>query len=183
MAICTPFDGDTIAEKVGYIAMGVILTCIIGLVYSLITLKKQDDMITAPKEISGYSNIVESLTFGLVMAVSLAIAFLLKIENPYWVPISCLAVMQGSSSQHIWLRGTQRIIGTLFGLGLTWLIVLGNPSALFMVIAIILLQTIVEFLVVRNYGVAVVFITILTIFYRNQEKTLPTTPTPFSSQG
>lgn len=129
-------------------------------------------MITAPKEISGYTNIVESLTFGLVMAVSLAIAFLLKIENPYWVPISCLAVMQGSSSQHIWLRGTQRIIGTLFGLGLTWLIVLGNPSALFMVIAIILLQTIVEFLVVRNYGVAVVFITILTIFLSESGKDL-----------
>lgn len=140
-------------------------------------------MITAPKEISGYINIVESLTFGLVMAVSLAIAFLLKIENPYWVPISCLAVMQGSSSQHIWLRGTQRIIGTLFGLGLTWLIVLGNPSALFMVIAIILLQTIVEFLVVRNYGVAVVLLPFSPYFYRNQEKTLPTTPTPFSSQG
>jgi len=52
----------------------------------------------------------------------------------------------------------------LVGLGITWLIVFGNPSALFIVISIIFLQTIVEFLVVRNYALAVVFITILTIF-------------------
>ncbi len=45
------------------------------------------------------------------MVVSLAVAFILGFENPYWIPISCLAVMQGSSSRHIWLRAVQRIIG------------------------------------------------------------------------
>lgn len=112
------------------------------------------------------------MTFGIVMAVSLGVAFLLKIENPYWIPISCLAVMQGRTTRHIWMRGAQRITGTLFGLGLTWLIVLGNPTPLFMVIAITLLQTIVEFLIVRNYGVAVIFITILTVFLSESGKEL-----------
>jgi uncharacterized membrane protein YccC len=92
------------------------------------------------------------------------VAFSLNIDNPYWIPISCLAVMQGSSSKHTWLRGTQRIIGTLVGLGITWLIASGHPAPFFMVISITLLQIIVEFLVVRNYGIAVIFITILTIF-------------------
>lgn len=98
------------------------------------------------------------------MCISLTVAFALNIENPYWIPISCLAVMQGGSSKHTWMRGTQRIIGTLFGLGLTWLIAYTNPTPLFMVIAITFLQIIVEFLVVRNYAIAVIFITILTIF-------------------
>ena len=41
-----------------------------------------------------------------------------------------------------------------------------------MVMSITLLQIIVEFLVVRNYGVAVVFITILTIFLSESGKQL-----------
>jgi uncharacterized membrane protein YccC len=72
--------------------------------------------------------------------------------------------MQGISTKHIGMRAAQRIIGTLVGLGITWIIASGNPSALFIVIGIILLQVIVEFLIVRNYAVAVVFITVLTIF-------------------
>ncbi len=164
IAICTPFHSDSIPEKVGYVAIGVMLTCGIGFIYSLLTLKKSEENLIRPYLGSGYTHIIESLTFGLVMTVSLAIALISGIENPYWIPISCLAVMQGSSSRHIWLRGTQRITGTLIGLGITWLIAIGNPSPLFMVIGITLLQIIVEFFVVRNYGVAVIFITILTIF-------------------
>lgn len=163
-AICTPFHPESIPEKIGYVAMGVILTCGIGLIYSLLTLKENKESKNIADRGFGYTHIIESLTFGLVMAVSLAIALMLGIKNPYWVPISCLAVMQGSSSRHIWLRGTQRIVGTLVGLGITWLIATGNPTPLFMVIGITVLQMVVELLVVRNYGVAVVFITILTIF-------------------
>jgi hypothetical protein len=171
-AICTPFDPHGIPEKVGFIAMGTILTCAIGLIYSLLTLKKQEVKEPTLKIKSVYTNIVESLIFGVVMAVALAVAFLSEIENPYWIPISCLAVMQGSSSKHIWIRGAQRITGTLVGLGITWLIVSIHPSPLVMVISIVLLQIIVEFLVVRNYALAVVFITVLTIFLSESGKDL-----------
>lgn len=164
MAICTPFEPKLIPEKVGYVAMGAILTCGIGLVYSLLTLNKSQQKDVNPHFKSHYTNIVESLIFGFFMSLSLAIAFAMNIEKPYWVPISCLAVIQGSSSKHTWLRGTQRILGTLIGVIITWLIVSLNPSTLMMVLGIILLQVIVEFLVVRNYGVAVIFITVLTVF-------------------
>lgn len=171
-AICTPFHLESIPEKIGYLAIGTILTCGIGLIYSLLTLKKNKEPENLIHHKSGYTNIVESLIFGLVMAISLAVAFSLTIEKPYWIPISCLAVMQGSSSKHIWLRATQRVSGTLIGLGITWLIASGNPTPLIMVMSITLLQIIVEFLVVRNYGVAVVFITILTIFLSESGKQL-----------
>jgi len=163
-AICTPFDPETIPTKVGYVALGTILTCGLALVYSLLTLKKNGLSLTFETNKDAHTNIVESLVFGLFIAISLAVALYLDIENPYWIPISCLAVMQGSSSKHIWTRGTQRIIGTIIGLGLTWGIAYSNPTPLFMVIGIIVLQIIVEFLIVRNYAIAVVFITILTIF-------------------
>jgi len=164
MAICTPFDLETIPEKIGYVALGTILTCGIGFVYSLLTLKPTDKAEAEWPQKKAYVNIVESLTFGLFMGVSLMVAFLLKFDNPYWIPISCLAVMQGQSTKHTWIRASQRVLGTLIGLGITWLIAFGNPTPLFMVIGITILQVIVEYLVVRNYAFAVVFITILTIF-------------------
>jgi uncharacterized membrane protein YgaE (UPF0421/DUF939 family) len=163
-AICTPFDASSIPTKIGYVAIGAILTCGIGLVYSLLTLKNTSATSTRIHHKGNYTNIVESLIFGLFMCLSLTVAFVLKFENPYWIPISCVAVMQGSSSKHTWTRGIQRMAGTLIGLGLTWLIAYTNPTPLFMVISITLLQTIVEFLVVRNYAIATIFITILTIF-------------------
>lgn len=114
-AICTPFDIESIPTKVGYVAMGAILTCGIGWIYSLLTLEKSGEPQAKTHEKPSHTNITESLIVGFVMMISLAVAFSLKIENPYWIPISCLAVMQGSSSQHVWLRGAQRIIGTLIG--------------------------------------------------------------------
>lgn len=164
MAICTPFDLASIPQKVGYVAMGTIFTCALALIYSLLTLKQTSEIQVKFPRKKEYTNIVESLSFGFFMGASLAVAFLLKLDNPYWIPISALAVMQGSSSKHIGLRASQRIIGTLAGLGITWLISFANPDALFIVISIVFLQIIVEFLVVRNYALAVIFITVLTIF-------------------
>jgi len=164
MAISTPFNWERIPEKIGYVALGTILTCGIGLIYSLLTLKPADNTEAEWPQKKPYINIVESLIFGLFVGLSLMIAFLLDFDNPYWIPISCLAVMQGQTTKHIWLRASQRVLGTLLGLGITWLIAFGNPTPLFMVIGITILQIIVEYLVVRNYAIAVVFITILTIF-------------------
>lgn len=162
-AICTPFNIEQIPQKIGYVALGVIFTCFLGMIYGLLTLKEKKPIVELRRK-SNYTHIIESITFGVVMATSLVVAFILGNENPYWVPISCLAVMQGTSTKHIWLRGSQRILGTFVGLGLTWLFMLAHPSQLTMILSIAILQIIVEFLVVRNYGIAVVFITILTIF-------------------
>lgn len=98
------------------------------------------------------------------MFTALAVGYLVKMENPYWVPISCAAVMQGASRYHIWQRSFHRILGTFIGIGLTWTLlqVVSNPIA--MVLAIILLQFIIEMMITRQYALAVIFITPLTVF-------------------
>ncbi|QNF35569.1 FUSC family protein [Adhaeribacter swui] len=164
MAISLPFNPDKIPERIGYVGMGTMISCVLGLLYSLFTLKKNqtDDITWTPK--NQYVNTLESITFGVFVGLSLAIALLFKLDNPYWVPTSCVAVMQGVTTKHIWLRSSQRIVGTLLGLGVTWLIIFLKPPLLVICCSMVALQIIVEFLVVRNYAVAVVFITILTIF-------------------
>ncbi len=53
------------------------------------------------------------------MSLSLLIGLLLKLDNPYWLPISCAAVIQGVTLQQVWRRTFQRILGTFVGLLLT----------------------------------------------------------------
>jgi len=75
-----------------------------------------------------------------------------------------MAVMQGISSSHVFTRAVQRILGTVFGLALAWCVLQLKLSVWSICICILLLQVVVEFLVVRNYAIAVVFISMLTIF-------------------
>lgn len=165
MAVATPTEVTDIAANVGNVALGVIIACTIGLIYSLITLQgAADRKRTVIFEQNQYTNITESIIFGATIGSSLLVAKILEMENPYWVPISCMAVMQGISSSHVWERALQRIAGTVIGLGLTWFILQLPLSVWQVCLCIIVLQTIVEFFVVRNYGLAAIFITMLTIF-------------------
>jgi len=165
MAIAVPQHPQYIAENVGYVTFGVMTACIIGLLYSLITLKKEEN--AASRTVfytTKYVNITESVIFGTVTGISLLAAKWFQMSNPYWIPISCMAVMQGISSSHVFTRAVQRILGTVLGLALAWGVLQLHLSVWSICICILLLQVIVEFLVVRNYAIAVIFISMLTIF-------------------
>ena len=178
VAICQPFDLAAVPYKIGLIGIGTMISCLIGLIYSLLTLRPLNpgpEAVTLTK--NPYINFIESVTYGFFVGLALLVGHLLKLENPYWVPTSCAAVMQGISTRHVWQRSVQRILGTFIGLVLTWGILLLNPSLLHICLGIITLQIIVEFLVVRNYGIAVIFITVLTIFLAETGTSLTQNPT------
>ena len=167
----------SIINSIGNFSFGVMLACVIGLLYSSLVLRgagKTPDSVDLQK--NEYVNTTESFIFGAVVGVSLLVAMLLKLENPYWVPTSCMAVMQGATTKHIWTRAAQRVLGTFIGLGLPWLFLQSNITTLEICICILLLQIVVEFLVVRNYGLAAVFITTLTILLAEPNASLVESP-------
>ncbi|KIC93021.1 FUSC family protein [Flavihumibacter solisilvae] len=177
IASCNPFDAATIPAKVGIVGMGTMLACVLAFTYSLYIVRR----IPAGTEViqikrKPYHNTVESAIMGVFMGLSLVIAHLLKWQNPYWVPISCLAVLQGVSLHHVWQRSLHRILGTFVGLGITWLILHLPITPLFICISIFVLQFMVEMLIVRHYGLAVVFITPLTIFLAEAGSAMTTDP-------
>jgi len=177
MAICMPFNPEAIPLKIGYVAIGTMISCSLGLFYSMITLRKVKETIeTTVITKNKYKNLTESIIYGCFVGFSLLVANILKLDNPYWVPTSCIAVMQGLNTKHIWARSAQRVLGTLLGLGVTWCILLLSPSVLVISLGIIALQIVVEFLVVRNYAVAAIFITILTIFLAESNNVLTENP-------
>lgn len=165
LAICQDFDLSSIPERVGVITLGTISTCMLAFVYSICTMKNYtlaNEKIVFEK--AKRVDIGESLILALFVGGALLVATLLQLENPYWVPVSCAAVMQGASRRHIWERSINRVVGTFIGAGLAWFLLDMQISGLAICFAIVLLQFIVEVLVVRQYAVAVIFITALTIF-------------------
>src|SRR5690606_33150681 len=177
IAITMPTHYEDISSSIGNFAIGVMIATLIALLYSIVVLKKVSD---APTVVvvrkNRYVNITESVIFSVMVAIALLVGIMLELENPYWVPTSCMAVMQGVSTKHIWTRAMQRVLGTFIGLGLTWLILQFDVTILGICISILLLQTTVEFLIVRNYAIAAMFITTLTILLAEPNISLLETP-------
>lgn len=165
IAFCMPFNLEKIPHNIGLVALGTMGSCFFGLIYSIITLKKSQQPV--PPVIKGsdkYANLTEAIIFGSFAGISLLIAQLFHLENPYWVPVSCLAIMHGVNAKHVLTRTAQRILGTFLGLVLTYLVLLAQPSGFTVALIIILCQILAETLIVRNYLFTVIFITVLTIF-------------------
>jgi hypothetical protein len=161
----TPGVVTDIPLKVGLFAMGGLLACLIAFFYSLYALRLRAPMAPGPLPAPTFDYVVlDAVVAGAFLGLSLALAQALQLDRPYWVPVSCLAVIQGASLRAVWNRQVHRVVGTGFGLLLTWgllLLPLDNWSASLMMMA---LAFAIETLVVRHYGLAAVFITPMAIF-------------------
>lgn len=161
----SPIEVLQVPLYVGLLSMGCLLACLIALFYSIYILRLQAAQPATPLPPATFDFVVfDSIVIGLFVGISLALAQALQLERPYWVPVSCLAVIQGASLRAVWNKQLHRIIGTGIGVFLAWgLLTLPldkwSISLLMMVLAFI-----IETLVVRHYGLAAIFITPLTIF-------------------
>jgi hypothetical protein len=177
IASCSPFELTSIPLKMGLIGMGTLFATLLAWGYSLWIVPKFGVKKLVPRlRKNNYDRITESAIMGIFIGGSLLVAHIFSLENPYWVPISCLAVMQGVTTKQIWQRSFQRILGTVIGMGLAWLFLLGPKSSLTLIGGILVLQFIVEMLIVRHYGLAVIFITPLTLFLADANSAISQTP-------
>jgi uncharacterized membrane protein YccC len=149
---------------VGLVAMGTMLACLIGFLYSLYILRTHAPQAVAPLPAPTFDFVVfDSVVIGVFVGISLALAQMLQLEKAYWVPVSCLAVIQGASLRAVWIKQVHRVLGTAIGLllvGALLLLPLGKWSISLMVMV---LAFIIETTVVRHYAFASIFITPLAI--------------------
>lgn len=160
MAIALPHPIEKIPLQIGIFVLGTFNVCVLVFLYTFFIKRKYQAKETKiSTSINHYTHFKEALIVGIFMTLSIAVGKIFKLEYPYWIPISCLAVLQGVSVEHIWQRGIHRVLGTTIGLGIAWAIFSYITTPLGICISIICLQIIVEMLIVRHYGLAVIFVT------------------------
>lgn len=98
-------------------------------------------------------------TYVLVSAVAGLIAHSLGLGHVSWAVLTAVAPLSASGHGSRLLRGTQRLVGTMAGLGVTWLFFAMHPGEVATVIAVIVLQGVTELIVVRNYAWAMLTVT------------------------
>jgi uncharacterized membrane protein YccC len=166
IASAMPFDLSLLPQRAGLLLFGCISASILALAYSLLQLLRGDNNIVHTAE-SIEPRIVaiflESATIAIFIAMSYVLALLIGFDRPYWAPISCAAILQGASFRAVHHRNIHRIVGTAVGMGLTWIIFSLSPGPWILALLIMGLSFVIEVLVTRNYGYAVIFITPLTI--------------------
>ncbi|WP_294214210.1 FUSC family protein [uncultured Chryseobacterium sp.] len=174
MASTYPFDPELIPVRVGLVAMGAMLSCSLAFFYSVFIEKSK--VTTVPRRVFNkkrYTKFVESAVIGFFMMLTLITGHLLQFRNTYWISIAAVAIIQGRNFEHVRQRNMHRILGTFIGIGFAWLILLLHPDKLMMIVMITVLQFVIELLIMRNYGLAVAFITPLTILLVETGSSVP----------
>lgn len=160
IAAFSPASASTAVQNLGYFALGCVWACAVAVIYSAYILRaRAAPPAHPPAAIDLNTALVDALVVGLFVGASLIVAMILGLEKPYWVAVSCLAVMQGVTLRASWNRNVHRIIGTAVGLGLTWLLLPFLHNSWVLALAITLLTFLIETAVVRHYAFAAIFFT------------------------
>lgn len=160
----TPVTVMTVPLMVGLLCLGTVQACVVGFIYSLMVLRQSAPKPIAPLPPPTFDGVVfDSVVIGGFVGLALALAQLLHMEKAYWVPVSCLAVIQGASLRAVWTKQLQRLVGTAVGLMVSWGLLAMPLNAWGIAACLMVLSFVIETLIVRNYAFAAVFITPLTI--------------------
>ena len=161
----SPIEVVQVPLFVGLLTMGCLQACLIAFFYSLFILRKQAAQHVSVLPPATFDFVIfDSVVIGAFVGISLLVAQALQLERAYWVPVSCLAVIQGMSRRAVWNKQVHRIVGTVIGLFLSWGLLMLPLDPWRFALIMMVLAFVIEMLVVRHYGMAVIFITPLTIF-------------------
>ncbi|QKF65479.1 FUSC family protein [Campylobacter corcagiensis] len=165
LAAYMPFPPTKLIEASGYFSLGCMWAFSVAFIYSVVLLKFNKPEPIKEIVYEGFDNVIlDSLIIGLFVGFSAWFAGAVGFDKPYWVPISTLAILQGMTLRSKWTRQIHRISGTLVGIVLVYFLLLVPFKEYQVGILIAVLACLVEVFVVRNYGLAAIFITPLTVF-------------------
>lgn len=107
---------------------------------------------------------VSAIRYGFILMIAALIAFSFDFDRSYWIPLSCAAVMLGSTVVTTFHRAIQRSVGTVVGILLASVLLSTHPGGYLIVLIIFLLSSLTELFILRNYAIALFFITPNAIF-------------------
>lgn len=103
--------------------------------------------------------LIRALKYGIVLFAADMFALAFGFARSYWIPLSAAAVMLGTTVVFTLHRAIQRSAGTVIGVILADAILFFKPGGIYIAFCIAALQCLLEMLIVRNYALAVPFLT------------------------
>lgn len=177
IALFIPLPLEDILPATGLVMLGSGFAIVLSLLYSLFLLATRP---STPTPTYSYEpdTIAESIIVAGFVSLALFITLVLNLSNPYWAAVSCFLIIQGIHLRTVWIKQIHRLLGTMVGVGLAGWMLSWNLSIWGVALTVLIMMLFIENLVDRHYGLAVIFITPLTIFIAEYGSGLP-----FSEQG
>ena len=172
LALFIPVPMKQILSATGLVLLGSGFAIVMALLYSLFLLATRQ-RVSMPTHSYDLETISESIMVAGFVSLSLSIALILQMPYPYWAAVSCFIILQGIHLRTMWIKQFHRLLGTLIGMGLAAWMLSWHLNFWQVAIAIFIMMLCIESLVDRHYGLAVVFITPLTIFIAEYGSGLP----------
>lgn len=101
----------------------------------------------------------KAIRYGVILAIASVVSHIVPFYKPYWIPLSCASVMLGSTIIGTLNRSIERLIGTFIGLGLAAAVLGLQPKGYELMIISMFLSAVTEFIILKNYAIATIFIT------------------------
>jgi uncharacterized membrane protein YccC len=102
---------------------------------------------------------ISSIRYAIILLIALLIAFSFGFERSYWIPLSCAAVLLGSTVISTFHRSLQRAAGTIIGVIIASVLLYLQPDGFLIAIYILMLTFLTELFIPINYAIAVLFLT------------------------
>jgi len=117
------------------------------------------------------------LRYVVALSAAGAVATALGWEHPYWAMVAAVVVLAGPDLASRLVRGLQRMLGTLLGIGVAAAVLARSPhQGVWAVVVIAALQVLAELFVGRNYALALLFVTPLALMMGQLIAPAPTGP-------
>ncbi|WP_201535725.1 FUSC family protein [Psychrobacter immobilis] len=172
IALFIPLPLEDIMPAIGLVMLGSGFALVMSLLYSLFLLATRPATPT-PTYCYEPDTITESIVVAGFVSLALLLALLLNLTNPYWAAISCFLIIQGIHLRTMWIKQIHRLLGTIVGMGLAGWMLSWGLSIWGVALTVLIMMLFIENLVDRHYGLAVIFITPLTIFIAEYGSGLP----------
>lgn len=172
IALFMPMSLENIIPATGLVMLGSGFSFIMALLYSLFLLATRP---STPTPTYSYEpdTISESVIVAGFVSLTLLIALALQLSNPYWAAVSCFLIIQGIHLRTMWIKQIHRLLGTIVGVVLAGWMLSWGLSIWGVALTVLIMMLCIENLVDRHYGLAVIFITPLTIFIAEYGSGLP----------
>ncbi|MFI7347447.1 FUSC family protein [Streptomyces sp. NPDC049936] len=116
---------------------------------------------------------IPALRMALGTAAAGGLAVLLDLQHGYWAAISAAAVLHSVNLRTTAQRAAQRTVGTVLGVLLALAVLATHPTPVALALVIVVLEFLLEYIVVRNYGLGVVFITPIALLLSDLAEPAP----------